>query len=203
MFSVVGEGFSFYGLPEARCSVGLVPSLTTQRGFGHFHFVRHDMKTIPLTRGMVALVDDEDFEDLSQYQWQASTGRYCSYAVRDIYKNGSHWRERMHRRIMNAREGNCVDHKNHNGLDNRRDNLRICSPSQNLQNMRNSKGGSSQYKGVSWSRAAHKWKVAVQHNGEQIHLGVFCDEKEAARVYDEEAQKLFGEFAFLNFGTRE
>ncbi len=154
------------------------------------------MKKIPLTQGKCALVDDEDYEELSKHKWCATKTACGFVAVRE--KAGK--RILMHRQIMSAPKSLDVDHKNHNTLDNRKENLRICSPSQNLANQRLRTGGTSKYKGVCWHKANKKWAACVRFKWENIHLGLFNDEIKAAQAYDRKAVELFGEFAWLNFG---
>lgn len=150
------------------------------------------MKTIPLTQGKFAIVDDEDYPELSKYKWYIARG----YAVRG-FKGKTIF---MHKNILNTPNGFQTDHINHNGLDNKRCNLRICTASQNQQNRQHRPDGSSKYKGVWWDKVRKKWKSQIKHNNCMIYLGYFISEKEAAKMYDIKAIELFGEFAYLNFG---
>ena len=156
------------------------------------------MKEIKLTQGKVALVDDADYEWLSSWKWCANRSHRGWYATRDCY-DGPHTRVRMHRVIMDAQPGEQVDHINGNGLDNRRENLRICSHSENQHNAAKRRGCSSRYKGIYWHKGHGKWVARVWLTGSQHSLGLFTDEVEAARVYDDAAREKFGEFARLNF----
>lgn len=158
------------------------------------------MKKVPLTQGQFALVDDEDYEWLMQWKWFAMKTPHGFVAVR----NRGSWDEPgtatiyMHREIMETAQGMEVDHIDHNKLNDQRYNLRNCSALQNKCNKR-SYYGTSKYKGVSWNKKANKWMSRIASKGEHIHLGYYDDEEEAARVYDEAAKELFGEFAELNF----
>jgi len=105
----------------------------------------------------------------------------------------------MHRAILNAPPRMDVDHINGNGLNNTRENLRLCTRSQNMMNQR-LKGGTSRFRGVSWLKGGAKWHAQVRANGKRLHLGLFTDETEAAMAYDAAARELFGDFARLNFG---
>ena len=106
---------------------------------------------------------------------------------------------RMHRVIMGlGPDGPKVDHKDGNGLNNQRENLRLASTIQNGQNRRPDKRGSSKYKGVCWKSRRSHWEASIQHNGKRIHLGCFQNELEAARAYDKTALEFFGEFARIN-----
>jgi len=100
---------------------------------------------------------------------------------------------------MKANSGEVVDHINHNLLDNRRQNLRICTPSENKRNRVLAKNNSSGYKGVNWSKGANKWRTQISINGKQKHLGLFNNILLAAEAYDSAAQKYYGEFAYTNF----
>ncbi len=91
------------------------------------------------------------------------------------------------------------DHINHDGLDNRKTNLRNCTLKQNNANTRPTKGASSKYKGVTFAKREKKWVVYIKKDGRQTFLGCFDDEVEAAKAYDAAAAKLYGEFAYLNF----
>jgi len=104
----------------------------------------------------------------------------------------------MHRFIMKPPDDLVVDHIDGNGLNNTRANLRICTYQQNIFN-RKGWGKDSKYKGVSWDKRSKKWRAKIRYNSKDKHLGVFEDEIEAAKEYDKEAAKLFGEFAYLNF----
>ena len=166
------------------------------------------MKQIALTQGKVALVDDADFEWLTQWKWYTRKEKNTYYAVRTIItsliKSSSNPNRKrillpMHRDIMNAPKGKDTDHINHNGLDNRRCNLRICSRSENNQNQLARKC-SSIYKGVSWSKAAQKWEAYIKKTRKRIYLGYHINEVDAALAYDIAAKKLFGEFAHTNLG---
>ena len=152
------------------------------------------MKEIKLTQGKVALVDDADYEWLSQWKWT-----YGGYAFRMI-RDGTRKQRMiyMHRVIMDAQPGEQVDHINRDGLDNRRENLRLCSSSQNNGNQRKTRG-SSRFKGVSWHKEGRKWQTGIKLHGTQRHLGLFTDEVEAAHAYDDAAREKFGEFARVNF----
>jgi hypothetical protein len=147
------------------------------------------MKEISLTRGKVALVDDEDFDYLNQFNW------YCTinnYACRSIRKSGRRI-VRMHRVITNPPDGFEVDHINMNKLDNRRENLRICNRSQNQSNRLAQKNSTTGYKGVYKNR--NKWTSQIQNHKTLIHLGTFDNIDDARKAYINKAKKLFGEFA--------
>ena len=162
------------------------------------------MKHIKLTQNKVALVDDSDYEWLNQWKWYALKGRTTYYAYREI-NLGSGTRENrkrtstsIHQMIMNTPTGQQVDHINHNGLDNRKANLRICTSMQNSQNARKRKGCTSKYKGVYWASQIKRWRARIQHKKQVVALGCYKTEIEAARVYDKNAKELFGEFANTN-----
>lgn len=151
------------------------------------------MKEIRCTKGMIALVDDEDFELVSQFKWQAIFKGKTYYAFTG--RPGI----RMHRMILGLTDPRIgVDHKNHNGLDNRRENLRISTQQDNVRNQRARKG-TSKYKGVFFEKSTGKYKAAISVNYKTINLGRFFNELDAARAYDEAAKKYFGNFAVLNF----
>jgi hypothetical protein len=156
-------------------------------------------RRIPLTRGKFALVDSADYYHLAKFQWFAEFGGRTFYAVR----KGRGKRVIMHREIMEAPGHLFVDHIDHNGLNNCRANLRLCSMAQNNYNTVSRKGATSKYKGVSWNRARKKWYVSIQHNGKKRYLGYFTDETEAAKAYDKKAGKLHRQFACLNFPPKK
>jgi len=161
------------------------------------------MKKIPLTRGGFALVDNPDYDWLNKHKWYAkkNNGSYTSYAVRGIWMGGGKIRtERMHRTILGlqAGDGRQTDHRDGNGLNNCRSNLRICSHAENKQNSRKRIVATSQYKGVYWHRNANKWQSQIQVNKKNTYLGYFDSETDAALAYNQAALNYFGEFALLN-----
>jgi len=162
------------------------------------------MKKIALTQGKTALVDDADYEWLNQWKWIANrmkTHHILYYAVRGIaIAKGKQGHQEMHRLILRLQPGDKreCDHRDGDGLNNQRSNLRICTKTQNQQNQRKQKSGSSKYKGVSWRQDYCKWRSRIQLNGKLIHLGYFLSEKAAGTAYNQAASKHFGEFARLN-----
>jgi len=160
-------------------------------------------RRIPLTQGKFAIVDPERYDQLASYKWFAMRNRRTFYAMRIVkakHGNPNRKKVRMHREILDVPEGKFVDHINHNGLDNRRANLRIVTNLQNSWNKRKQRGNySSQYKGVSWSKRVGKWHVEIYYRGTKIFIGYFDDEEAAARAYDAKALELFGDYAALNF----
>ncbi|OHB55307.1 MAG: hypothetical protein A2173_08695 [Planctomycetes bacterium RBG_13_44_8b] len=105
----------------------------------------------------------------------------------------------MHNEIMQPQAGLIIDHKDHNGLNNSRANLRPATKAQNCWNRRKKPGCSSKYKGVCFNKALGKWAGSIRFEGRRSHLGYFVNEEEAARTYDAAARKYHGEFAALNF----
>jgi flagellar basal body rod protein FlgC len=105
----------------------------------------------------------------------------------------------MHRLIMNTPDGMDTDHINSNGLDNRRQNLRICTHAENLANRKKQISNTSGYKGVSWDKSCKKWAANISICGKYKKLGRFTDLVEAARAYDAAAKEVYGEFAKPNF----
>lgn len=163
-------------------------------------------KTIKLTRGYETLVDDTDFEWLSRYKWYVniSISRGLCYANRQYRSKtlkNKHGKPKqvliaMHRLIMGVPKGKHIDHINHDSLDNRRENLRVCLSVENLYNQRC--GRNRQFKGVR-RRSNGRFYVVIMKNGVDIALGDFKSAIVAAKNYDKIATLLFGEFACLNF----
>lgn len=157
------------------------------------------MKTIEidLTRGYKTLIDESDFAKVSQYKWRACVVTGGVYAVTwmRINNKGSH--VYLHRYLLDFPVSD-VDHENRNTLDNRRANLRIATKSQNQFNKNLNKNNSSGFKGVSFNKAAQKYKAYIKHNRKLLYLGLFSTAEEAAGAYNEKAKELFGEFAKLN-----
>jgi len=152
---------------------------------------------IVLSRGQIALVDDEDLPKVSGYRWRldkngyvrTSVGRGCIY---------------LHRLVMDSKPGEKTDHRHHNKLDNRKAELRKCNQHQNMGNARTqTRPKSSVFKGVCWHTQRSKWLAGIKKtvNGKKrsVYLGVFTDEISAARAYNVAALEHFGsKFALLN-----
>jgi hypothetical protein len=162
---------------------------------------------IKLTRGLVAIVDDED-ADLAAFKWHAAHPKYnTSYAVRTVYPDGfygKHVSIFMHR-VIADRMGlpGIVDHVSRDGLDNRRANLRSSTQSQNTANRGPQKNNTSGYKGVSFEPRYRKWTANIKVKQKAKYLGSYRTAEEAARAYDRAARETFGEFAYFNFPDEE
>lgn len=155
------------------------------------------MKTILLTQGKTTIVDDEDYEWLSSWKWHFG-GR--GYAVR--FAKGADGKQHiifMHREINKTPHGFYTDHINLDRLDNRKNNLRICSPLVSACNRGKQCNNTSGYIGVIWNPVSHCWRAKIQTNKKWKSLGQYSDPIEAAHAYDEAAKKYHGEFARTNF----
>lgn len=156
------------------------------------------MKEIKLRNGFVAMVDDEDYDDLNKFKWYAHRSNSRTFiARRTVWIDGCSHELSMHRAIMKPPSYLQVDHINHNGLDNRRCNLRNCTQAENLRNKMAS--GRSKYLGVAYCGSGRYIRARIYTNGKSIELGRFPTEELAAAAYDEAAKKYHGEFANLNF----
>jgi len=162
-------------------------------------------RKIPLTKGKFAIVDPDDYERLSKYKWHAERATRTFYAARSIYvKNGRNKHIAMHREIIKAPDGIFIDHINHNGLDNRKANLRLATRAQNgFNRLKTLKKTWSTYKGVFFHTRHKKWQARIVTHGQAKHLGTFANENDAAKAYDNAARKYHGEFAVLNFPTKK
>jgi len=157
-----------------------------------------------LTQGKSAVVDDDAFEELSKFNWFAvKATRKCRtiwYAARNKSVGiGRRRMVQMHREILSVTSATTkVDHKNGDGLDNQRQNLRAATSGQNLQNQHKQIGCTSRFKGVTWRKDLGKWQAYIHFQRSRHHLGYFVDEQRAAAAYDQAALRLFGEFAKPN-----
>lgn len=150
---------------------------------------------IPLSQGQSAIVDDGDYEWLSQWKWTDQKSTNSFYAMR--HEHGK--LILMHRLINETPEGVLTDHKDGNGLNNQRDNLRSATHLQNMMNRAPKKGGTSVHKGVWFDASAGRrnrkqWRSAIRINGKLQYLGRFVNEEEAGAAYREASRHHFGEF---------
>lgn len=153
---------------------------------------------LPLSQGKVALIDDEDADLVGQYKWFAVWIRDRWYAMSKEHTNRRVRTIYLHRVIMGDPPGQRVDHHNGDTFDCRRQNLRICTVSQNAQNAMIGLRNKSGYKGVSWNTKAERWVAWIRANGRNIYLGQFVDARDASLAYDRAAREHFGEYARVN-----
>jgi len=152
---------------------------------------------IPLTKGYIAICDEVDYTLVARYNWAEEVSTSTSYACAWLINAGRGKSVRMHRILMGVTDPKIqVDHKDGNGLNNCRDNIRLATHAQNQRNRRMCFGNKSGYKGV-YSKGK-KWKVGIQVLGKSFNLGTFDTKEEAAIAYNEAAREHFGEFARLN-----
>lgn len=158
------------------------------------------MKTLEISRTYFVVVDDCDYDLIANHPWIARPHRKTVYAQRNFWFGGMRTTLQMHREILGLKngDGKIVDHINGDGLDNRRENLRICSVQANNWNRRLSINNSTGFKGVHFRRQENKYWAYINILGKRKHLGIFPTAIEAALAYNEAASKLFGEFARLN-----
>lgn len=152
-------------------------------------------KSIPLTQGKFAIVDDADFEYLNRWGWFAFRAGKTWYAIRNL---PDRQQLRMHAVLLPPKSGCYPDHKDRNGLNNQRSNLRLATKSQNAANCGMHIDNKSGYKCVCWHKRAKKWIVTIRESGKQLYLGLFHSKLVAARVYDEAAVRVYGEYAATN-----
>ena len=143
-------------------------------------------KTISLTKGYEAICDDEDYEMLVGYKWYSSTSFGITYAKHMLPTiNGKRGEERMHQLIMGTRNTEYVDHIDGNGLNNQKNNLRVCTHRENCMNRHPRKLGktSSKYPGVTWNKRSQKWNAQAQIDGVHKHIGTYSNEEDAYAAY--------------------
>lgn len=145
------------------------------------------MKSLALTQGKVALVDDNDFEYLSRWKWCYNNG----YAVRSGGVS-------LHRAILSPPRSSDIDHINGDRLDNRRANLRLCSRAENCRNRKPRSGSTTGMKGVYLHKPSGRYQASIRVNGKNLSQGMYDSITEAAKAYNKAARKYFGDFAYIN-----
>jgi hypothetical protein len=138
------------------------------------------------------IVDKEIYYDLIKYKWYLNNYGY-------VHANINNQMIKLHRYIMNYTGNNYIDHINNNPLDNRKCNLRIVTPAQNMMNQSSSKNSSSKYIGVGFDKRLNNWRARIHIDGKEVFLGRFKTEIEAAKARDKATKEHFGEFGKLNF----
>lgn len=136
-----------------------------------------------------ALIDLGDIEKVGKHRWYASTKGYVK----------SQDNLRLHRLVMDAPEGYLVDHVNRIPLDNRKSNLRLCTPAENSRNVGVSQSNSTGFKGVYFEKLNNKYRARIKYDGKRVSLGCYENAVDAAIAYDKKAIELFGDFAYTNF----
>jgi hypothetical protein len=152
------------------------------------------MKNLILRSGVSVIVDDDVFEEISTYTWRLDG---AGYPYRSWLKKGEYGCISLHRQLMGLARGDKreVDHINGNKLDNRIENLRICTRAENQRNVRMIRSNKSGFKGVAKHQKSERWRAQIQVNKKQIFLGIFDTPEEASAAYVEAAMKYFGQFA--------
>lgn len=157
-----------------------------------------------MTQGKSVMVDDEDYEYLNQWKWHAvRKHNNLWYAIRGVRANGTVVSTILHRDIMKTPKDKVVDHKDRNGLNCQKQNMRNCTHNENMWNRKCK--GASKYNGVSFALVRGKYKyitAGISTQGVRYFLGNFKTEEAAAHAYDTKAKELFGEFAYLNFPNK-
>lgn len=165
------------------------------------------VRQIPLSQGRVALVDESDYERASKFSWYAdkSVDGKRWYARRNLFneKTGKRTTQLLHKFIIGSCGKMDIDHRDGDGLNCQRSNLRVATRSQNNFNSGKNINNKSGFKGVHFNKANNNWRAQIKVNGKRIHIGCFCSAEEAAKAYDISARSLCGEFAKLNFDNRE
>lgn len=153
-----------------------------------------------LPSGHTALIDAADLPYVSQFKWHVLKAPHTVYVQTHGSPANGRSRTYLHRLLLAAEPGQQVDHRNRNGLDNRRCNLRLCTRSQNLANQQPQINNSSGYRGVSLhdNNGTNPWRARLCVEGKAYHLGYFADAWEAAQAYNAAARDIWGEFALLN-----
>lgn len=156
------------------------------------------MRLIPLTQGKFAMVDDADFDAVNAHKWCAHKIGRRFYAMRAIRKpDGTKWIQHLHTFLLP--DAGRVDHRDGDGLNNQRYNLRPATYTQNARGFKRKRArATSQYRGVSWHKKLRKWEACIMVN-KKVPLGYFHDETDAAHAYDAAAVFYFGEWASTNF----
>ncbi len=159
------------------------------------------MKEIPLRGGGVALIDDADLAAVASYSWRRHRNGTKVYAI--ATGQGAGWGTLLHRLILNVTDPSIlVDHRDGNGLNNVRSNIRMAGRAQNAWNAGAHNDGKSPFVGV-WQRPSGRWAAQIMANGLRYTIGTFDSQEEAAEAYDEKAIEIHGEFARLNFPKKE
>ena len=164
------------------------------------------MREIPLTKGYTAVVDDEDYERVSRRKWCASVTHRKDGSIKGVYAQrrvslggGGSAIQLLHRFIAGITDSKVqVDHVDHDGLNNRRENLRAATNTQNSRNSRLSANNTSGFKGVTWEKSRGLWQAQIYIAGRNYVLGHFASAQLAAVAYDTAACDHFGEFALTN-----
>jgi len=162
----------------------------------------YPFRRIPLTKGRFAIVDPDDYTRLNHFNWYAAKSIHTWYAIRSLTtsRHGKRKNQYMHHLVIAIPAGCFADHINHNGLDNRKANLRPATLSQNIRHRRKFNTPSrSKFKGLTWRKKEKAWHVRITVNDKRLFLGSFKDELEAARTYDSSAKLYYGDYASLNF----
>jgi hypothetical protein len=167
------------------------------------------MKTVELTKGYRAIVDDADYPTVSQFKWHAHEEFHPDRTLRDVsacrgkkQEDGTYKNQQLSRFILDIDDPKIeVDHEDHNGLNNQRYNLRVANHTQNDCNQRKQQGTSSPYKGVTLHKHTGRWQAQSQTVKNPHYLGLFKSPLTAALVYDRHAREYFKDFALVNFPT--
>ena len=156
--------------------------------------------TSPKYKNQKCVIDTDDYDKIKKYNWSIHKGLKdkCFYAISHDKINGKYTTIKLHRLIMNVESHKNVDHKDFNGLNNVKTNLRICTPTENMRNRRMSYNNKSGYKGVCPVGNSKKWRMQIRVNKKTIYLGQCENPIDGAKIYDKAEIKYFGEFANIN-----